>query len=83
VAASGIVGFIGLLCPHIARLLFGPGHRTLLPASALLGATLAVLADAAARTALAPAELPVGILTALVGAPGFLFLLVRRRAVIA
>lgn len=79
VAASGIVGFIGLLCPHVARLLLGPGHARLLPASALLGATLAVLADAVARTALAPAELPVGILTALVGAPGFLALLLARR----
>jgi iron complex transport system permease protein len=80
VAASGIVGFIGLLCPHLVRLSIGPHHRALLPASALAGATLAIVADTVARTVVAPAELPVGIVTALVGGPVFLLLLLRRDA---
>lgn len=81
VASSGIIGFVGLIAPHAARLLFGPAHQRLLPASALLGALLLVLADDLARTVLAPLELPVGILTALLGAPFFLYLLrVRREA---
>jgi iron complex transport system permease protein len=79
VAVSGIIGFIGLLAPHAARLIFGPSHRTLMPASALIGAVLLVLADICARTVLAPVELPVGILTAMLGAPFFLFLLRTRR----
>lgn len=79
VASSGIIGFIGLIAPHIARLLWGPAHALLLPASILLGALLLVAADTAARTVLAPIELPVGILTALLGAPFFLYLLRMRR----
>jgi len=79
VASSGIIGFVGLIAPHIARLLWGPTHARLLPTSALLGALLLVLADTAARTVLAPVELPVGILTALLGAPFFLYLLRARR----
>ena len=78
-ASSGIIGFIGLVAPHMARLLFGPAHRRLLPASALLGAILLVAADDLARTILAPMELPVGILTALLGAPFFLYLLRSRQ----
>jgi iron complex transport system permease protein len=79
VASSGIIGFVGLIAPHAARLLFGPTHQRLLPASALLGALLLVLADDLARTVLAPLELPVGILTALLGAPFFLYLLRTRQ----
>ena len=79
VAVSGIIGFIGLLAPHAARLIFGPSHRTLMPASALIGAILLVLADICARTVLAPVELPVGVLTSMLGAPFFLFLLRTRR----
>ncbi len=79
VAVSGTIGFVGLIVPHILRLIVGPDHRMLLPTSALGGAVLLVLCDALARTVLAPAELPVGIITALLGAPFFLFLL-RRRA---
>ncbi len=79
VAVSGTIGFVGLIVPHILRLIVGPDHRLLLPASALGGAVLLVLCDAVARTVLAPAELPIGIITALLGAPFFLFLL-RRRA---
>lgn len=85
VAVAGVIGFIGLVVPHLIRLLVGPGHRLLLPASALLGAVLLTLADLAARSAFAPLELPVGVLTALLGAPFFLWLLhaSRRRMAVA
>ena len=75
VALAGLVGFVGLVVPHAVRLLWGPSHRRLLPASALLGAAFLLGADAIARTVLAPAEVPVGVITALVGAPFFLYLL--------
>lgn len=75
VAAGGIIGFVGLIAPHIARRLVGQTHAWLVPASALLGATLLVLADAAARTLTAPVELPVGVVTAALGGPFFLLLL--------
>jgi iron complex transport system permease protein len=80
VAISGTVGFVGLVAPHIVRLLLGPAHRTLLPAAALFGGAFLVLADALARTLVAPAELPIGVLTALVGGPFFLWLLAGRAA---
>ncbi|MGE0134529.1 MAG: FecCD family ABC transporter permease [Dehalococcoidia bacterium] len=80
VAASGIVGFVGLVVPHLLRLIAGPDHRTLLPASALGGATLVLGADLVARTVVMPAELPLGIVTALAGGPYFLWLLRRTRA---
>lgn len=79
VAVSGIIGFIGLVVPHLLRLLIGPDHRYLLPGSALLGALLLLLADLLARNVVAPAELPIGLITALVGGPFFLALLLRRR----
>lgn len=79
VAFSGVIGFVGLVVPHLLRMLFGPDHRFLLPASALGGAILLVGADALARTVVAPGELPIGVLTAIVGGPFFLWLLVRRR----
>jgi iron complex transport system permease protein len=82
VAVSGGIGFIGIVVPHIIRLSVGPDHRTLLPASALLGAALLVLADGFARTIVAPAELPIGIVTATAGAPVFLWLLLRSRTVV-
>jgi iron complex transport system permease protein len=78
VAFTGIIGFIGLIVPHAMRALFGPDHRILIPASALGGAATLMLADAAARTFIAPAELPVGVVTALVGGPFFLMLLMKR-----
>jgi iron complex transport system permease protein len=78
VAVAGIVGFIGIVTPHIVRLFAGPDHRVVLPASALLGAILAMSADMIARVAVAPAELPLGIVTAIVGAPFFLHLVLRR-----
>jgi len=80
VAVSGLVGFVGLIVPHLLRLLVGSDHRLLVPASALLGAAFLVLADTLARTLLAPTELPVGALTALVGGPFFLVLLRRELA---
>lgn len=79
VAAAGLIGFIGLVVPHLLRLLVGPDHRILLPASAMAGAALLLLADLLARLLLAPAELPIGIITALLGAPFFLYLLIRGR----
>jgi len=79
VAFSGLIGFVGLMVPHIMRLLVGPDHRRLLPASALFGALLLLVADTVARTALAPAEIPVGVITAAVGGPFFLYLLRVRK----
>jgi iron complex transport system permease protein len=81
VAVSGAIGFIGLVLPNATRLLVGARHRLLLPLSALLGGTFLVWADAVARTVFEPRELPVGIITALLGAPVFGYLLWRRRAV--
>lgn len=80
VAVSGVILFVGLVVPHIVRMLSGPGHRTLLPASALGGAVALVVADVVARTLVAPAELPLGVLTALIGSPFFFYLLRRTRA---
>ena len=77
VAVSGVIGFVGLLVPHLARLVWGHRHRALLPAAFLGGGTLLTLADTLARTAVAPRELPVGIVTALVGVPLFALLLRR------
>nr|WP_051741756.1 iron ABC transporter permease [Kitasatospora sp. MBT66] len=79
VAVSGIIGFVGLVVPHLLRMLAGPGHRFLLPASALAGALVLVAADLAARTLAEPAELPLGVLTALIGSPFFFWLLRRTR----
>ncbi len=80
VSFSGLIGFVGLIVPHAARFLFGPDHRLLLPSSALLGALALVLADTLARTLLAPTEVPVGILTVLVGGPCFILLYRRHHA---
>jgi len=82
VAVSGTIGFIGIVAPHILRLIIGPDHRYLIPASACLGAMLLLLADMVARTIVSPAELPIGIVTALIGAPMFLWILLRRRALV-
>lgn len=75
VSVAGVIGFVGLVAPHAARMLFGGRHAVLVPASCLLGALLLLVADALARTVVAPQEIPVGILTALVGGPFFLYLL--------
>jgi iron complex transport system permease protein len=78
VAFGGLVAFVGLAAPHIARWLVGPLHRPLLPASALVGAIIVTLADAVARSALPPAEIPLGLVTAVAGGPFFILLLARR-----
>jgi len=75
VALGGLISFAGLIVPHILRMVLGPDHVRLLPASALGGALFLLVADTIARTAIAPAELPVGVLTAIIGGPFFLYLL--------
>jgi iron complex transport system permease protein len=79
VSASGIIGFVSLVIPHLVRMTLGPDHRQLLPLSALTGAALLLMADIGARVWMAPAELPVGLVTALLGAPFFVFLLLQQR----
>ncbi|NKG32278.1 iron ABC transporter permease [Erwinia rhapontici] len=79
VAVSGVIGFIGLVVPHLMRFCLGGDHRWLLPSSLLSGAILLLLADTLARTVVAPAEMPVGLLTSLIGGPWFLWLILRRR----
>ena len=78
-AFSGPIGFVGLIVPHTVRLLFGPDHRTLIPASFFIGSAFLVLCDTAARTLFAPTEIPVGVITALLGGPFFIVLLKRKR----
>ena len=79
VAVSGLIGFVGIVVPHAVRLVFGTSHRLLLPLSMLFGAAFLILADALARTVVAPAELPIGVITAMVGAPFFLLVLRRNK----
>ena len=79
VALAGMIGFVGLVVPHLVRLAIGAGHRFVLPCSALLGAALTILADLLARTAVAPAEIPVSLVTSAIGAPFFLWLIARAR----
>jgi len=79
VSLSGLIGFVGLIIPHAVRIVFGPDHRQLLPLSGLAGAMFLVVADTIARTIVAPAQLPVGVITALLGGPFFLWLLLGRR----
>ena len=78
VSLAGPIGFIGIVVPHVVRLLVGVDHRIVLPASALFGAAFLVACDLAARTLLAPVEIPVGVVTAMIGGPFFLWLLVRK-----
>ncbi len=78
VSFTGLIGFVGLVIPHIARLLVGPDHRIMLPVSALIGAAFLILCDTIARTILAPTEIPIGAITAITGAPLFIHLLKRR-----
>lgn len=79
VAVAGIIGFVGLVIPHIIRMIIGPEHRSLLVASALSGASLLVMADLVSRTIAQPVEIPIGIITAMVGGPFFLYLLIREK----
>ena len=78
VSLGGPIGFIGIIVPHLVRLMVGSDHRIVLPASALFGAAFLVLCDLVARTIMAPLEIPVGVVTALIGGPFFLWLLVRK-----
>jgi iron complex transport system permease protein len=80
VAVAGPVAFVGLIVPHVARALLGPDHRVLLPCAFFLGGAFLVVCDTVARTAIAPSQIPVGVLTALLGGPFFLWILTRRRA---
>jgi iron complex transport system permease protein len=79
VALAGPIGFVGLMVPHITRLIIGPNHRVLIPGAALIGGILLLMADALARTIAAPLEIPVGVITAMMGAPFFLWLLRKKR----
>jgi iron complex transport system permease protein len=83
VSVSGIIGFVGLIIPHMMRLVIGPDHRVLIPASLLVGAMFLTLADTFARTVMQPSEMPVGIVTAVIGAPFFVYLLVRKKRSVA
>ena len=78
VSFVGIIGFVGIIIPHAVRLIWGPDYRFLLPLSVLVGAIFLIIADIVARTVAAPSEIPIGIITALCGAPFFLYLLQRR-----
>ena len=79
VSISGIIGFVGLIAPHVVRLIWGPDHRFLLPMSCIVGATLLMMSDLLARTVMSPEELPVGVITAFFGAPFFLYLLRQKK----
>ena len=79
-SSTGMIGFIGLVAPHWVRLVAGPDHRVVLPCSALLGAALVLAADVVARTIVQPAEMPLGVLTALIGVPLFLLMLRQFRS---
>jgi iron complex transport system permease protein len=82
VSVAGVIGFVGIVVPHLLRLIIGPGHRLMLPAAAFLGAILLLAADTVARVLAAPAEVPIGIITAVIGAPFFLVLLLRQRTLL-
>jgi iron complex transport system permease protein len=80
VAVSGLIGFVGIIVPHTVRLIFGSSYRRVLPLSVILGAAFLIVADLIARTALSPAEIPIGVITAFFGAPFFLLVLRRTRS---
>jgi iron complex transport system permease protein len=81
VAFTGVIGFVGLIIPHLIRLITGPDHRILLPTSSMIGASFLIVADVVAKTIIYPTELPVGIITALCGTPFFLYLLRKQRKI--
>lgn len=83
VSMSGMIGFIGLIVPHLGRMLIGPSHKTLLPVSMVIGALLLLVSDMLARTVVAPLDMPVGIITALIGAPFFMYLLVKQKGTLS
>jgi iron complex transport system permease protein len=80
VSLSGLIGFVGLMVPHLLRMTLGPDHRLLIPAAGLFGASFLVMADTAARLIISPAQLPVGVVTAALGAPFFVILLTKKRS---
>jgi iron complex transport system permease protein len=80
VSVSGLIGFVGLVAPHLVRLILGPDHRWVIPGSALMGGMLVLVSDILARTLLSPAELPIGILMSAIGGPFFLWLLMQHRS---
>jgi len=82
VAVTGGIGFVGIVVPHLLRLIQGPEHKGLFINAALLGAIMLILADAVSRTIISPAELPIGIITAIIGGPFFIWILLRNRGVI-
>ena len=79
VSVSGTIGFVGLVIPHLTRILWGPDHKHLLPLSILMGSGFLILADLVARTIISPTELPIGVITALIGAPVFALILIGRK----
>ncbi|WP_240620265.1 FecCD family ABC transporter permease, partial [Peribacillus acanthi] len=81
VSVSGTIGFVGLLIPHMVRMIWGTNHQLLLPISSIIGAAYLILADLISRTIISPTELPIGIITSLIGAPVFGFILLRRKKV--
>ena len=83
VSVSGLIGFVGMVIPHAVRMVLGPDHRLLLPASALVGGMFLMIADTLARTLLAPGEIAVGVVTALAGGPFFIYLLMMRKGGLA
>ncbi len=82
VSLTGIIGFVGLVAPHIARIIIGPDHRFLIPCSCFIGAILVLSADTVARTVINPTEIPVGVLTSMIGAPFFIYLIIKKRKTI-
>lgn len=83
VAMTGIIGFVGLIVPHAVRLFIGPDHKRLLPTTIIVGAIFMIVADTISRLALAPLEIPIGVVTALIGAPYFIFLLVKNKRILS
>ena len=79
VSVSGIIGFVGLIIPHITRIIFGPDHRILIPSSAMVGAIFMIVTDTISRTLISPVEIPVGIITAMFGGPFFIYLLRNKK----
>ena len=79
VSVSGIIGFVGLITPHILRIIVGPNHKILYPTSAIAGGVVLLMSDTIARTILSPREIPVGIITSIIGVPFFLYLLIRSK----
>ncbi|MNG03782.1 Hemin transport system permease protein HmuU [compost metagenome] len=79
IAFTGVIGFVGLVAPHVARMIIGVDHRFLIPASCLLGAILLLLSDTVARSLFSPVEIPVGIVTSIIGVPFFIYLLISKK----